>query len=69
MIYSNSLGPLESCRLNQGINKKVEKKDDFLDRLRLSESLEGEVKREPGTMTGRNLEKIYKKLEESRSKL
>jgi hypothetical protein len=69
VIYLNSLGPLESCGLNQGMSKKVETKDDFLDRLRLSESLEGEVKREAATMTGRNLNKIYKKLEESRSKL
>jgi predicted DNA-binding antitoxin AbrB/MazE fold protein len=53
VIYSNSLRPLESYGLNQGMSKKVEKKEDFLDRLRLSESLEGEVKRE--SMTGRNL--------------
>lgn len=53
VIYSNSLGPLESCGLNQGMSKKMETKDDFSDRLRLCESLEGEVKRE--SMTGRNL--------------
>jgi hypothetical protein len=53
VIYSNTLGPLESCGLNQGMSKKLETKDDFSDRLRLSESLEGEVKRE--SMTGRNL--------------
>jgi hypothetical protein len=51
------------------VHKEIEARDDFLEKLRLSECLESEVKREAATMTGRNLDRIYKKLEESRSKL